>query len=276
MLTTNFRNELNSILNDTSLYTKLEITENNISFWERVLRNNLNIKIDAYCTYCEKETTYVISSPIISGHVPGSSTTFESELNLLQGFHSLEFKCLNAESDSHKYNFSFFVQGNTVRKTGQYPSLADLQFPQLKKYKTLLKDDYKNLTKAVGLYANNIGIGSFVYLRRIFENLIMEKRDEAFQQKEIEREKFDKAKMDEKVLSLKDYLPDYIVKNRKLYSILSKGVHELTEEDCLRHFTPIRISIEMILDYKLEEIQRANKAKHMGDSLSCIYSEIEN
>jgi len=275
MIENEFRNKLNDILNNVSLYTTLAIAEDNISSWERLLRNNRQIKIDTYCIYCEKETTYTISSPRIAGHTPGSSPSFENKLNRLQGFHSLDFYCLNVDSDAHTYNFSFFVDGKTVKKVGQYPSIADLQFPQSKKYKALLRDDYKNFTKAIGLYANNIGIGSFVYLRRIFENLIFEKRNQAFQQKDVELERFDKAKMEEKVLLLKDYLPTFIVENRRIYSILSKGVHELTEEECLKHFTSIKISIELILDFKLEEIQRINKIKRMSDSISSIYNEMK-
>ena len=44
----------------------------------------------------------------------------------------------------------------------------------------------------------------------------------------------------------------------------------------MSHIPEDRHKHGLVLDYKLEEIQRANKAKHMGDSLSCIYSEIEN
>ncbi len=49
-----FRKKLNDILNNVALYTTLEISEESISFWERLLRNNYQIKIDTYCIYCEK------------------------------------------------------------------------------------------------------------------------------------------------------------------------------------------------------------------------------
>ena len=45
----------------------------------------------------------------------------------------------------------------------------------IKKYRKILgKEKYGEFGRAVGLYTHGIGIGSYVYLRRIFENLIEE------------------------------------------------------------------------------------------------------
>lgn len=44
-----------------------------------------------------------------------------------------------------------------------------------------------------------------------------------------------------------------------MYSLLSKGVHELSEEDCLAHFDTLRIGIELILDEKLDRKERERK-----------------
>ncbi len=38
-----------------------------------------------------------------------------------------------------------------------------------------------------------------------------------------------------------------------MYSILSKGIHELSEEECLQYFKLMKIGIELILDEQLEE-----------------------
>ena len=58
-----------------------------------------------------------------------------------------------------------------LTKVGQYPSLADMQNFELRKYQKVLKENYRELTKAVGLFASGIGIGAFVYLRRVYEQL---------------------------------------------------------------------------------------------------------
>ena len=38
-----------------------------------------------------------------------------------------------------------------------------------------------------------------------------------------------------------------MVKNRRLYNTLGKGVHELTEEECLAFLDTLRLGIEVIL-----------------------------
>ena len=61
------------------------------------------------------------------------------------------------------------------QKIGQYPSIASFHISQIKKYdKVLNKEKLKEFTRAIGHAANGVGIGSFVYLRRIFEQLIEE------------------------------------------------------------------------------------------------------
>jgi len=54
--------------------------------------------------------------------------------------------------------------------------------------------------------------------------------------------------MAERIEFLKDYLPPFLVENAKIYSILSLGVHELDEDDCLAFFPVLRQSTVWILD----------------------------
>jgi hypothetical protein len=49
-----------------------------------------------------------------------------------------------------------------------------------------------------------------------------------------------KVRMEDRILLMKDHLPEFLVDNRKLYAILSLGVHELTEADCLSFFPVAR------------------------------------
>lgn len=56
-------------------------------------------------------------------------------------------------------------------------------------------------------------------------------------------------------------LPDFLVKNRDLYGILSKGIHELSEDECLSYFDPVKAALELILDQALEK-KRGTRRKH--------------
>ena len=115
-----------------------------------------------------------------------------------------------------------------MKKIGQYPSVADLSFPELKEYrKVMSKDDEKELKRAIGLYASGIGIGSYVYLRRIFERIIVTASHKAISDGKIKAEDFGVARVNEKIKMLSDYLPKSLVHNEAFYGIVSKGIHEL-------------------------------------------------
>src|SRR5205823_229147 len=87
--------------------------------------------------------------------------------------------CLRTNEVFNVYSY-FDCQLMVLQKVGQFVSIADLHIGQIKKYNTVLsKEQLKEFTRAIGLAANGIGIGSFVYLRRIFENLILEAQGKA-------------------------------------------------------------------------------------------------
>lgn len=76
--------------------------------------------------------------------------------------------------NTHHLDYIVLAYGNKLKKIGQFPSVADLIFPELKEYrKVMTEEDGKEFKRAVGLFASGIGIGSFVYLRRIFECIIL-------------------------------------------------------------------------------------------------------
>lgn len=160
---------------------------------------------------------------------------------------------------------------SVLMKVGQYPSVADIHIGKVRQYnKVLEKSLVKEFTKAIGLAANGVGIGSYVYLRRIFETLIIEAANIAEEKESIDRECFDRLHMDEKIKSLHDYLPPFIVKNYSIYGILSKGIHELSEDECLEYFDTLRVSIEMILDQRIEMQQKERKEKEIEKRLDVI------
>ncbi len=150
----------------------------------------------------------------------------------------------------------------SVRKIGMFPSLVDLQQklpPRLAK--ALGKKGSVEFNRGAGLVSHGIGIGALVYLRRIFEDLIDEVAKEAISSKELTKADYYKSRMDDKIGLLKARLPKFMVENRKWYSIVSKGIHELTEEECLEYFPVVRQGIEIILDQKAEVMERAELEK---------------
>ena len=58
--------------------------------------------------------------------------------------------------------------------------MADIEQGTIRNYRSVLdKDHYQELNRAIGLASHGVGIGSFVYLRRIFERLVEEAHSKA-------------------------------------------------------------------------------------------------
>jgi hypothetical protein len=189
--------------------------------------------------------------------------------NLYGGCLTFEIQCaIKSEIISRYFQFYYEADKGRITKIGQYPSSADLALPKLKKYRKLLGNEkYKELTKAAGLKAHGVGAGSFVYLRRIFEHLVIKAEGEA----NIDYSNANpKLRMDERVKALKGYLPDFMINNAALYGIMSKGVHELSEDTCLSYFDLIYDSIAATLDEKLEKIEKQERNK----KLSCDINQL--
>jgi hypothetical protein len=139
----------------------------------------------------------------------------------------------------------------------------------LTQYRKLVSaDDYGELARAVGLAAHGIGIGSFAYLRRIFERLINLARDQAAVASDWDEAAFQRSRMEEKIELLKAHLPSFLVEQRKLYSILSIGIHSLTEKQCIEAFPVLRLGIELILDEKVAAVRKKEKLEAAAKDIS--------
>ena len=210
------------------------------------------LRVDGYCPFCRQQRTFMRTSA-------KTDHWFVNYINGREYEHS-ELHLMCTRDDHHVVRFYYLLTQGGIQKTGQYPSFADIALDESKQYsKQLSPRDTAEFHRAIGLAAHNVGIGSFVYLRRIFERLI-DKRYKDFKDTEgWKDEDFFKLRMTEKVTFLRDHLPPFLVKNAKIYSILSLGLHELTEEECLSFFNVLRQSTVFILeqDKKMrEELER--------------------
>ena len=136
------------------------------------------------------------------------------------------------------------------------------------------KQDLHDLKKAIGLMAHGAGAGSLVYLRRIFENIIWNTYKDHKITIGISDVEFLKKRMDEKVDFLKDQLPSQLVEMKAIYGILSKGVHELSEAECLAYFPALKLSITLILDQRIEEDVKRKKDADIKKAIMNIASQI--
>jgi hypothetical protein len=82
--------------------------------------------------------------------------------------------------------------------------------------------------------------------------------------------------MDDKIKFLMDRLPSFLVQNRSIYSILSKGIHSLNEQETLEVFPAIKLGIELILDEKLEQDEKQKKIKQAEKQINIINQKFKN
>lgn len=253
---------------NTPLYHKIKGEEADSLFEE--LEDNPHV--DGYNSQRGIDSTYTISSKLQCGKKLGVYTFHRDPFSFNEVWY-MTLKC-GRYGDTIDIYIYFDEEDHSIQKVGQYPSIADIHIAQVKQYnKVLPKEDLKEFTRAIGLAANGVGIGSFVYLRRIFEKLIFEAYNTAKNDGVIDEEKFKRLHMDERIKELKHYLPDTLVEIAGVYGILSKGIHQLSEEECLAYFDAMRVGIEIILDDKLEQKKREEKRRSAIASISKINSK---
>ena len=79
--------------------------------------------------------------------------------------------------------------------------------------------------------------------------------------------------MAEKIEILQSELPTFLVENKSIYSILSKGIHELSEQECLAAFPAVKVGIEIVLDTRLEEANRLKKLEEAKKAIASLHAK---
>ena len=302
------KNAFADYLLTAGLYDSVEITKENIIQLRDLLDGK--VKLYAYCKNCGQNSVFVMR-PITIG---GSSSNGGNKVNLLGtyplseknrksvsdenqikqnnaestdwcfiGDHSeihipfLVFQFFCAQDHTHMLDFVVRTYGYTMKKIGQYPSIADLTFPELNEFKKVIDEtSRKELGTALGLNAHGVGVGSYVYLRRIFERILDEAKTEAELAGTVDLSGYDSLKVVDRVRLLKDYLPAMINDNHVFYGIVSKGIHELSEDECISYFPVLKDAIFLILRQWAQKKQVQEDAKRLSSSLSQIASQMNS
>ena len=262
----------------TPLYAVFEYSEEGV--WDVLSVIHFGGTYDSYCPRCKKDSTFQAVAPKrpqehirdqareSAYHKQGLKFTHPK---LPHGLHIVHATC--SRESSHTQDFILLCEtqvrsddsGNltfkpTFQKIGQQPSFGDVHIANVKKYASVLsKGLLGELNRAIGLASHDVGVGSYVYLRRVFESLVEEAHVTSRSDEAWDEERYVRSRMSEKIALLREHLPTFLGDHPEMYSLLSKGVHELSEEECLAHFDTLRIGIELILDDKLERHQRKRK-----------------
>ena len=294
-----------TFLKTAGLYHSIEICENNITDLIELIKGN--IKISTYCKECKRERVFRMK-PVEyyfesgqEGHEKIVCRNLGEEIESLQNLifskkvreekdFIAEWRWINCQiadtvrimkleyicsmNEKHHLDYVVLTTDNSMMKIGQYPSVADMTFPELDAYKHVIsKEDRKELGTAIGLFASGVGAGSYVYLRRILERLVYQAKETAGDV--IDDEKFEQARMSERVKMLDGYLPEVLINNTTIYGILSKGIHELSEEECRKYFPVVKECIYQILGmWESLRKKQADEAA-LSKALSAITTSIK-
>lgn len=264
--------------------------------------------MDYYCDVCDKSKTFMqnsLKSVATASKYNGleslnmfkltmeedkikysDSAYFSTTSNELYLFSDMnlyifkEFKCPSCEK---RIVVIFDYDGKSIKKiyqSYQNTLINENEMKRFKKLKLLDENDILVLSKANKCKTLGMSIASFVYLRKVFENML-----DKIYNREKEKIKLEKTKVEfsslpikEKVSLLKAYLPTLLnekssnAKYGELYKILSEGIHNLDEKTCDSLFDFL---IELIL-LILEKEQSMKKEEQYLKQLSQTYNTIFN
>jgi hypothetical protein len=264
---------ISDLLIQTSLYDLMPVSDKD----QRRLATlkEENFQIDAFCIHCKDRSIFkthrtVTRKPPIS--ISNSPSTFRESSVFDTAYFSCMISCVRC---SYSYRYYFLLTKDGLTKVGQYPSLEDIGSNDLTKYRKFLHgSDYGELKRASGLFSHGIGIGAFVYLRRIFERLICSHREQ-YEEGAEPIPNFEGLSMDEKIKSLSSVLPRALVEHRKVYGILSAGIHALDEKTCRKYFPVIKAAILQILDQDIAAKEALAAEVALKQEIAAILGEVQ-
>jgi hypothetical protein len=259
------------------LYQKITITEPDPSGCVKALRFYI-CKFDRYCPACNKTSTWervistndkrrsdqeaLITAPLSSGRFPVKTSWVED--------FTIKIACTRNKKHIATFYFAIGVN-NEIIKVGQYPSLTDFQKGDIDHLdEGFTKEQKSDFIKAINTMAHGFNVAACVYLRRVFESVLNETKIAHMQsQKRDKWEEFDRADANQRIKLLKDDLPEFMSANPKIYHLLSKGIHELTEDECEKELPILKKSIEVIISDRIEQL----RAKKNRDELTKMISQ---
>lgn len=250
-------------------------------------------KFDMYCPSCKKHTTW---EPLVSLELKTRARQDPAMMRLdsrgsldrpnwLEQF-TLHIVC--ARTTAHVADFYFEVSSNlreylkrardqkelepniTLLKVGQFPSLSDFQIGDLGEFEEGMNDQQrKEFVQAINTSAHGFSVAACVYYRRVFENVLIVARDQHMAENKMDVwPEFEKVSTDQRIKLLGARLPKFLSEHPHLYSILSLGVHQLTEEQCAQELPALRQAIELILRDRVNVIREQKQREAISRLLA--------
>ncbi len=272
--------EIGTFILKTSLYKKHLLSKLGPNILDILFYNDA---MDCFCTQCnnmsiflgENEDSYraqIRSNLGLSIMVRPGAAPKEAVYN---GTYLLDFYC--TRNKTHKLNIILKIDDQKLFKIGQSPSALDLFQGDLTHYENVLGIYLKDLSSAVLLYSSNFGVAAFTHLRRIVENFFMAQAIKAWTETNLSEPipNWSQLRFKDKMKLVHDYLPKSFTENPSLYTIVSTGIHSLSEEECLQYFSPLKDCIILSLDEMINDERKKILRDKVTKSLNEISSTVK-
>lgn len=259
----------NTSLYQKTMYSDLERGPSDHISIEKAI-NDYDVRELLYCKDCGRELTFVPDTKV---DIPRNLMHNEIHiLNLIEN--DIIIKKFRCSADiNHVYCFIFLTNNDGLIKISEYPSILD-KIDTNKFSEALDYVKQKELNQIAILESHGFFVAAFLYFRRIYEDLILKIFNEHEASKTMEISEFQFLRMSEKIDLIKDSLPDYMLENKIIYSVLSKGVHELTDEECSKYLPVIRTMLLYFLDEYCEKLRRTKEKAAFSIKLKSIHSKL--
>jgi hypothetical protein len=170
----------------------------------------------------------------------------------------LTYRCSNCQETSKTFSLAAKIdeQGNStgeLYKFGEMPTFGPPTPPKLVK---LIGPDRDTFLKGRRCENQGLGIGAFIYYRRVVENQkdrilneiikVSEKLSVPAERVDVLRKAVKETQFSKALDMAKDVIPESLLINGHspillLHSALSEGVHALSDEDCLELASSVRV-----------------------------------
>ncbi len=270
--------------NSENYYINAENTKNILDFFR-----NGNTKLKTYCVACKDDESFTSDSQLYKKYcgLKNNNYVYKIEYNNFELFEAYEVykegilyinesyvgksylqkETLTCNLDNHHqyviyYMLSYNENEFIITKIGQNISPYEIGLPEAKTYEKQLKkfntvEDYR---KVFIHRINNDNVAALLYLRRILEKMVIKLLDGAELLDNHFETKIKKIKENNKLN------PEVNELTKSVYELLSKGIHELSNDECTELFDSLNLFIDMQLIYiKTEEEKKQRLLKLKND-----------
>ena len=248
--------QLQRFIVQDGLYRWLDLSTDEGKIIDNMIGNEIFFTFDLYCPTCKMVTPYQIRTAAVTNR--SIATRYQTD-TLRKPVVVLNAVCLRVQ---HLMAVVLYQQKGRLIKIGQYPSLADIAFGELSKLDRSLEPlDRKELGRALGLFAHDAPLGAFVYLRRVFERMIARAYVRHVAEGGDEVQNFEGLKMDQRLKVVRGQLPRKVAQNSNVFGVLSKGIHELSDEEGRDLFPLVKTVIfQMLGDEERDRLAKEQEA----------------